>query len=217
MNFKKNKYIKFLTWIWNKIKTFLERIWTNNIIQIFFLFITIWIWFSANKISNNANNISQISYSFEKIKFYEERIKDSRDRLNNLYDKLYDSKNEINITREKVKNWTNVNDINALTKYVDELENVWQLYCDWYILETDILKILKRSVLDNSCYNTEILKNFSNKKNWFSLICSLFDDKNKDSMWKYYRQQNCSPLEKNIKEIKWLYENLKIPNNWFSN
>lgn len=176
---------------------------SSIIISLFSLYLSSWIWTRQVEISEQARK-------FELIKFFEDKRQWSKELINDIYDRLFQQWSSLNETREKIKTWSNIDKPDDIQRFVDELEYLGDLYCDWYIHKNDITTVFKKTILNSACYNKQILSEYRWYKNGFSLLCSLYQDDNKEWMWNYYDIKSCIELEDQFEKIRKLYDDVWI-------
>jgi len=177
-----------------------------SILAIFISFFSLWQGNNSNIIANISNNIAKEEKElvnkqtklimkqilFEELKNKEATFEKNRKMLNQIYDNIssWDIKLLPNVHR-KIKNNIEIEKIDNLDIYIDQFENIWDLFCKWKIKKSDLDFVLKRQM--NVICNSNIINNEYSKKwrekNWLYIICKSF---NKDSLlWKIANDKNC--------------------------
>lgn len=101
-----------------------------------------------------------------------------------------------------------------LTKYINKLEYLWSLYCEWFILDNH-LKTNFRKALQSTCFNKQVIDNFSDERNWLTYVCNkLFWN---EWLWKYIKnERKCYNLNQLLKSRENIYTKFNIPINFIN-
>lgn len=136
---------------------------------------------SAN---HKANETSKDSLIFQKES-------ESIDRVQSTYNKImYWWLRDIWMTiyNSELIIWRDMN----FQLFIDELEWLASVYCDWKIKEQHMSDNFK-TILHKTCNNKQVIKVYWWKKNWLSKLCTIYDDEY--GMWQFYKNEKCKKFE----------------------
>lgn len=119
-------------------------------------------------ILDRQTEIQENSLSFEQDKHRTDTAKEYREKINDLYDRIYSD--EINPMYKKLKSWEIVQNLENLDRFIDNIEDIWMLYCDGKIKVMDLRSILKQTI-EPICWNQQIYNRYQDSKSGFAGMC----------------------------------------------